>query len=597
MADLAGYAGKLLDVNLTAQTSRTVPLDPALARDFIGGRALGVKMLMDEFGSRWDELDPLAPEAPFIITVGPLNGYCAGKTNSTIKSPLSGSAMAQQISGDMNAAIRFAGYDGIIIRGKADAPVYLYIHDDRVEFRDARSLWGMTTRETHRLLLADTDPMTQFFYIGPAGEKKVKYAVVMANWYKALARGGSGAVWGSKNLKALALKGTHPAPAVDDMKAMSRLLSHIHKVSPSRGANMHEYGTAAEIYSTGFDASSEPVRNWQEEWHDEKAIQGEFFAAEQWQRRYWADYACTLACCKIGRIKQGKHTGEITELPDYEGGAFVGPNFSIYNIQDIPHLCDVFDMWGIDVISGGSVLGWAAELYQRGILTKADFGGVELNWGDAEAFEQVIDMVAKREGIGNTLAEGCLKASKIIGQDTHLYAVQTKGIELGAHGVRSGMDYTRDFLSYALSTQGGDHTSIAQLDTERDILADSLVMCSFWRASPDEQLQLLKASTGFDISQEEMQKVYLHRWTTLQRITQLLAGWTYEDDTNPPRFFEPLPTGPYKGLKVDKVEEQQRVQEAYRVRGYDKRGIPTSESLEKLGLQDVDEILNPLRST
>jgi aldehyde:ferredoxin oxidoreductase len=597
MADLAGYAGKLLDVNLTAQTSRTVPLDPDLARDYIGGRAMGVKLLMDEFGSRWNELDPLSPEAPFIITVGPLNGYCAGKTNSTIKSPLSGSAMAAQISGDMNAAIRLAGYDGIIIRGKADSPVYLYIHDDRVEFRDARSLWGMTTRETHRLLLADTDPMTQFFYIGPAGENKVKIACVMANWYKALARGGSGAVWGAKNLKALALKGTKPAPAVDDIETMTGMLRHIHKVNPSRSPNMHEYGTARGIYGTGFDDSSEPVRNWQDEWHDEKAIKGEFFAAEQWQRRYWADYACTLACCKIGRIKQGKHAGEITELPDYEGGAFCGPNFSIYNIQDIPHLCDVFDLWGIDVISGGAVVGWAAELYQRGILTKADLGGVELDWGNAEAFEEIIDMLGARKGIGNTLAEGVLKASEIIGQNSFNYAVQTKGIELGAHGVRSGMDYTRDVLSYALSTQGGDHTSIAGLKIEGAVFNDSLVLCSFWRVSNEERLKLLKASTSFDISEEELMDVYIPRWNTLQRVTQLLAGWTTKDDTNCPRFFEPLPSGPYKGLKVDKVEEQQRVQEAYKVRGYDRRGIPTSATLEKQGLQDVDELLNPFRGT
>jgi aldehyde:ferredoxin oxidoreductase len=578
------------------QTSRTVDLDADLAKGYIGGRAMGVKMLMDEFGSSWTDLDPLSPEAPFILTVGPLNGYCAGKTNSTIKSPLSGSAMAAQISGDMNAAIRFAGYDGIIIRGKADTPVYLYIHDDRVEFRDARSLWGMTTRETHRLLLADTDPMTQFLYIGPAGEKKVKIAVVMANWYKALARGGSGAVWGAKNLKAMAVKGTKPAPAVDDIGAMTRMLRHIHKVNPSRSPRMHEYGTARGTYTTGFEESAEPVRNWQEEWHDEKAIKGEFFAAEQWQRRYWADYACTLACCKIGRIKQGKHTGEITELPDYEGGAFCGPNFAIYNIQDIPHLCDVFDQVGIDVISGGSVLGWAAELYQRGILTKADLE-VDLNWGDAEAFEHVIHMVAERRGVGDTLAEGTLIASKIIGQNSYDYAVQTKGIELGAHGVRSGIDYTRDLLSYAMSTQGGDHTSIAELDFEPSILEDSLVLCSFWRATPEEVLQLLEASTGLGITQEEMTGVYLKRWTTLQRMTQLLAGWTHEDDTNPPRFYEPLPNGPYKGLRVERAAEQQRVQECYRARGYDRRGIPTPETLEKLGLQEFDELLVPIRST
>jgi aldehyde:ferredoxin oxidoreductase len=556
---------------------------------------MAVRMLWDELGSRWNDVDPLSPESPYILSVGPLNGYCAGKTNGTHKSPLSGGAIAAQISGDMNAAIRLAGYDGIILRGKAASPVYLYVHDDRVEFRDARSLWGMNTKETHRLLLADTDPMTQFLYIGPAGERKVLFSAVMSNWFKALGRGGSGAMWGSKNLKALAVKGTKPAPAIADQSAMTRLMDRLKTETLVGRTGIHEYGTTRGIYGTGFVASSEPVLNWQEEWHDEKQIQGEYFAAEQWQRRYWSDYACTVACCKIGRIKQGKHAGEVTELPDYEGGAFCGPNFGIYNIQDIPHLCDVYDKWGLDVISGGAVLGFAAELYQRGILTKADLGGVELNWGDAEAFEAVIDMVAKREGIGETLALGCLRAANIIGKDSIKYAVQTKGIETGAHGVRSRQDMR--YISYPLSTQGGDHTSTARPASEPAILNDSLVLCGFWRTTPETKLDLLNASTGFDITKQELDDVMMQRWTTLQWSTLLVHGWRHKDNTNPPRFFEPLGVGPYKGDKIDYAEEQQLIQEAYKERGWDTMGVPTTETLDRLGLSFLDEALASCRET
>jgi aldehyde:ferredoxin oxidoreductase len=570
-----------------------VPLDPTLARDFIGGRPLGVKILWDEYGSRWREVDPLAPESLLLITQGPLNGYCPGKANMVFKSPLSGGAMAAQISGDTNAEIRFAGYDGIIIRGRAAHPVYLYIQDDKVEVREARSLWGMDTRETHRVLIADTDAMTQFLYIGPAGEKLVKYAVAMTNWYKACGRGGSGAVMGSKNLKAIAVKGTKPAPDIADPEEMTRLMDELFKGSLAGRAGMHEYGTTRGIYNTGFVRSSEPVRNWQEEWHDEKAIMGEMFAAEQWQRRYWSDYACTTACCKIGRIKEGPHAGEVSELPDYEGGAFTGPNFGIYNINDIPHLCDVMDRWGIDHISGGTVLGWAAELYQRGILTKADLGGVDLAWGNAEAFEEMMVKVGRREGIGDTLAEGVLAASKIIGKDSHLYAVHVKGIEVGAHGVRSGQD--RNPLSYSIATQGGDHCSTADKTGEPAILNDTLVLCGFWRAGDERKLRLLNAATGFGITQEELETVLMPRWIALQKAPLVLAGWSQEDDTNPPRFYEPLPSGPYKGLKVDKAEEQQMLQEAYQARGWDKRGIPTSETLGKLGLPYLDTSLNPYR--
>ncbi len=593
MADLAGYAGQFLEVDLTTRRSRSVPLDPTLARDFIGGRAMGVKMLWDEYGSRWAEVDPLAPEAVLLIMVGPLNGYCAGKTNGVFKSPLSGGITAGQISGDFNAEIRFAGFDGIIIRGRADTPVYLNIKDDNVEVRDARDLWGMDTRETHRALISDTDPTTQFLYIGPAGENLVKYAAIMANWYKAMGRGGSGAVMGSKNLKAIAVKGTKPVPEIADPRTMRTMMARLHKQVLVGRSGTHEYGTTRSIYGTGFNRSSEPVLNWQEEWHDEQAIRGEFFAAEQWKRRYWSDYACTVACCKIGRIKQGPHAGEISELPDYEGGAFVGPNFGIYNIQDIPHLCDVYDQWGIDVISGGAVVGWAAELYQRGILTKADLGGIDLVWGNAEAFEAIIDKIGRREGIGDILAEGCLAAAKIIGNDSLKYAVQTKGIELGAHGVRSRQD--KSYIAYPICTQGGDHTSTANPTTEGSILNDTLVLCGFWRASPEDKLQLLNTATGFNISQQELDDVLMIRWVTLQWAPLILAGWSHEDNTNPPRFFEPLPSGPYKGQTVDKEEEQQLIQEAFQARGWDSRGVPTSETLEKLGLSDLDAPLNPYR--
>jgi aldehyde:ferredoxin oxidoreductase len=494
----------------------------------------------------------------------------------------------------MNAMIRFAGYDGMIIRGRADAPVYLYVEDDKVEIRDARSLWGMNTREIHRVLMADTDPATQFLYIGPAGEKLVKFAVIMSNWYKACGRGGSGAVMGSKNLKAIAVKGNRPLPEIADPDAVAVLMNKLHKEVPVNRADMHEYGTTRILYSTANERSAEPVRNWQEEWHDREETKVQHYA-DDWQRRYWSDYACTLACCKIGRIKEGPHAGEIFELPDFEGAAFVGPNFDIYSKQDIPYLADLFDIWGMDVISGPSVIGWAAELYQRGILTKADLDGIDLVWGNTEAFAQMIEKVARREGIGDTFAEGILRAAKIIGKDSERYAVHVKGIEVGAHGVRSGKDYTRNPISYALSTQGGDHTSIAYKANELWYLEDTLVLCGFWNPGTEVSLALLNASTGFDVTEEELNTTLVPRWVALQRTLLILAGWSDQDDANPPRFYEPLPSGPDKGMKVDEAVEKKDLQEAYRARGWDERGIPTSETLERLGLPYLDAVLAPYR--
>lgn len=587
MSNIPGYAGKLLYVDLSAGTTEAVDLDPKMARDYIGGRALGVKLLWDAYGENWVDVDPLSPEAVLCLLAGPLSCFSGSKSMAVFKSPLSGGAMGSGVSGDYSATIRFAGYDGIVVTGAADSPVYLYVEDDTIEIRDAEYLWGMDVRETFDTI-REENPLASVLFIGPGGENQVKFASIMANWYRACGRGGSGAVMGSKNLKAIVVNGNGPAPELAEPEAIYDIMNTAREQQPTLSANMHEYGTTGGIYSTGHDSSSEPVRNWQEEWHDEVQIRAEFFASEQWVRRYWADYGCAVACSKAGRIKDGKYAGTCIELPDYEGGAYVGPNFGIYNINDISYLADRFDKWGLDVISGGNVLGWAAELYERGIFDADDLNGIELEWGNAEAFDKAIELIAKREGIGDTLAEGVLAAANKVGQDTIQYAVQVRGIELGAHGVRSGMDYTRGLVSYALSTQGGDHTSIAFPGSEMWLLQDTLVVCGFW--SGVDTLAMLNAATGFDITEEELNGVMVPRWVALQRLGVFLAGWTHEDNTNPPRFFEPLPSGPAEGQAIEEEAEQAAVQEAYAAFGYDERGVPTTETLERLGLSDLEPV-------
>jgi aldehyde:ferredoxin oxidoreductase len=597
MTGIPGYAGQILEINLTSGTTRNVPLDPQLARDYIGGRALGVKLLWDEYGGNWKGVDPLGPDSVLLLMGGPTNSYAPGKTISIFKSPMSGGAMGSAMSGDWPAMIRCAGYDGLMIKGKADSPVWLYIDNDHVEFRDARGLWGMDTRETHKALMMATDPKLPMLYIGPAGENQTKFAVMMTNWYKACGRGGSGAVMGSKNLKGLVVRGTGPAPEPADAKGLLDLLAELQKAVPAKLPSRHLYGTVPGIYTQGAQNSSGPFKNWQDEYHDWPNTQAAFYSDTDWKRRYWADYGCTLACCKMGRILNGPHAGTVFELPDYEAGAYCGANFDVSDIQEIAYLADLFDKWGLDVISGANVLGWAAELHQRSILTTGDLDGVDLKWSDGEAFAKMVPKLALREGIGDTLAESTYAAAKKIGHDTLQYAVQVKGIELGAHGVRSGQDYTKDPISYAICTQGGDHTTIANKTGEMWYLEDTWPICGFWSGgvTSEQKLQLLNACTGYGVTQDELDTVLIPRWVSLQRAIQLLAGWTHEDDHNPPRFYEPLPSGPYKGKKVDRDEEQKLIQEAFAARGWDSRGVPTSETLKKLGLADVDSALASCR--
>lgn len=597
MADLLGYTGKLLEVDLSKGTSTVLDIDQQMAKDYIGGRPYGVKYLWDAYGANWANVDPLGPDAILLFMQGPLNGFGAGKSQAVFKSPMSGAAMTSGCSGDWSASLRFAGYDGLILKGQSPTPVYLFIDDDNVEIRDATDMWGKDTFDTHQMLIDAEGPRADFLYIGPGGENQVYFAAVMNNWYRAAARGGAGAVMGSKKLKAIGVRGSKPAPAVSDISKLQGIMCKIRNASPFRSASMHEYGTAAMMY-TQAEKSTTPVRNWQEEWADHPEMQGSILKADYWVRQYWSDYACTVACSKLGRVKAGPYAGTVSELPDYEGGAYLGPNLDIYDLAAMLKLNDMSDRYGVDCISTGSVMGFAGELFQRGILTKDDFDGLEPKWGDSDAFLKLMEMIVNRKAIGDTLANGTYHAAQTIGQDTLKYTVQVKGIDLGAHGVRAGHDYTAGFVAYALCTQGGDHCSPAfPGGTEMMALEDASVACGFWTMSIEgtDLLDLLNASTGYGITQDDLTQTFYPRWLNLQRGIQLLAGWTTADDAVPPRFYDPLTEGPDAGAVVDKDAERAAILAEYQVRGWDEKGIPTSETLKKSGLDDLDKALEPLR--
>ncbi len=591
---IPGYKGQLLDIDLTSKSVKTVDLDPKLARDYIGGRAMGGKMLLDAYGTNWGKVDPLSPDALLIVLTGPYVGFIGCKTNFVIKSPLSQGIAAGQGSGDFSHELRFSGYDGIIFRGKASSPTYVTIFDDKVEFRDASKMWGKEIRETHQFIVDEHGNQTSQYYIGPAGENLVRYAAAMTEWYRAAARGGHGAVMGSKNLKAIVCRGTGPAPAVADQKKLLELMGWLRANQSLLRRNMIEFGTTSMIYGTGL-TSTEPIRNWQTEWHNRSEIRGEIFAANHWVRRYWADYACQVACSKLGRIKYGRHAGYMTELPDYEGGALEGTNFGIFDVDDIAVCAGRPDELGFDLISLGNVCGWACEAQEKGILTPADLGGVQLKWGDADGFLKLMDLIAYRKGeIPTLLGEGLEIASRKIGKGSEAFAMVIKGIEFGAHGVRGGKG-GRPF-QYAVSSQGGDHTSTANALGENDMIPDTFGLCRAQGLSRDQLIEWLQAITGFGITNDELQRVLMVRWLTMCRISLLLGGRTYKDDVNPPRAYTPLPEGPLKGNKVDKAVENELKQTYYATMGWDKQGVPTTATLQTHGFGSFDAALAPLRA-
>jgi aldehyde:ferredoxin oxidoreductase len=446
-------------------------------------------------------------------------------------------------------------------------------------------------------------------YIGPAGENIVRNAAVITKLCHAAGYGGYGALMGSKNLKAVVAKGRGSLPKVDAPESAKLLWRKTHQILIGRSQFRRE-GTGYAGYSVGAETSSEPIRNWQEEWHDEKSYAGPMFEHRYWVKKKWADFNCTTNCMKISCIKTGKWKGDITDMPDYELQAYCGTNFGIYDPEANIHLATLADKLGHSGINGPNTAGYAVELHQRGILEDSDFG-FKPKWGDPDTFDRIMHMMAYREKIGDVLAEGTYRAALKIAEmkglkpeETLKYAVHVKGIEIGAHGTRSDVDYTHD-ISYAASVQGGDHTSVAvdgYSDMSGSVFTDSAVFCNFTYYGVPQSLvfDFAKAITGFPITLESWRTVTGPRIVTLQKAFLMMGGPDLEwepvkDDDNPPRFYEPLPSGPYKGKTTDRELVNTKLQTYFETLGWDERGIPTKETLKKLDLGFLEKSMSRLR--
>ena len=367
------------------------------------------------------------------------------------------------------------------------------------------------------------------------------------------------------------------------------------------------WGTGHGGYTVGAVTSSEPVKNWQEEWHDKKEYSQSYFESKVWVKRFWSDYGCPTSCLKVSlSVRDGEVA--ITDCPDYELQAYLGTNLGVFDPECSVYLSYLADELGFDGINLGNVLGFAAELYQRGILTKDELG-FELNWGDCSSFAKLVKLIAERKGVASILAEGTFRAMRKLSElkkvDLSRYAVQTKGIGLGAHGVRSKKDYP-SIAGYAVSVQGGDHTSIPspflQYSEDWFVFYDSAVICGFnsYAFAGEPLIDFLNAVTGWDVTLEEWNNAIKKRILNVQRILLLLGGpdarWDpRRDDDQPPRFYEPLPSGPYKGAKIDREEVEAEKKKYYQRLGWDEQGIPKKEELERLGLGELASAVDKIK--
>jgi len=579
-----GYAGKYLEVDLSKENTREISFDEATLEAYFGGRGLAAKILLDKLGKNWAEVDPLGPENVFTVLTGPMTGIYPGtRVCCSGKSPLSNGVVGSTVGSEFASELRFSGFDGLIVMGRANSPVYMLVTDEGCELREASHVWGKLGEETLKTLNAEVVNELEsrkpksgrcrepgLLYIGPAGENLVRNAAIISKLGHAAGYGGYGAVMGSKNLKAIAVKGKGPMPDV----------------------------AAPETVKT---LCSEPIRNWQEEWHDEKRFGVPYFSTRFWVKRSCSDFNCIIGCMKLSCIKTGKWKGDITDTPDYELQAYCGTNFGIFSPEANIHLSSLIDNLGHSGINGANTMGFAAELYQRGILKKEDLG-FELKWGDADAFDKLARLIAERKKVGNILAEGTYRAAKKISEmkdvDATPYAVQVKGIEIGAHGTRSGLDIHP--IGYAASTHGGDHVSTVR-DGYNDMLIvfyDSSVNC--WFCRDDLIWDFARAVTGWEINKHRWCTDQGRRILTVQQAMLLMGGpdvfWDPDRDfDNPPRFYEPLPTGPHKGKTTDKDLVERLKKGYYEAVGWDERGVPTTETLEKLGLKELEPMMKKMR--
>ena len=606
-----GWVGKVLRVDLTNESFAVEDLDADLAKDYIGGRGLATKILYDEIDPA---IEPLSPDNKLIFATGPLTGTgaIAGSRYMVVtKSPLTNCIACSNSGGYFGPELKYAGYDMIIFEGKAAEPVYLFINDDTIELRSAADLWGMTTHATEdaiRSCIGKPWKGDQFRIasIGPAGEKLSRAACIINDKARAAGRSGVGAVMGSKNLKALAVKGSKGVTVTDRDKYREMIRASIEK---NRSEAAKVTSQALPIYGTSVlvniinESGILCTRNFQTgRFEGAESISGETIA-ETILKRKRGCFSCPMACGRVTEIGDPKFEGK-GEGPEYETTALFGASCGVDNLAAVTKANYLCNELGLDTIEAGNIVACAMELYEKGYLPEKDIG-FKANFGNAEALVKLVELMGKREGIGDLLSEGGYATAEKYGHPELFMGVKKQGLPAyDPRGVQ-GMG-----LSYATSNRGACHvrsyliaTEILGVNVKRDPSAtdgkaavvkdfqdftaviDSTGLCLFLSLAegygPDDVVPLLEVATGESFTKEDIMLAGERIWN-LERLYNLKAGLTKADDTLPPRFLkEPMPEGPFKGA-VCKLD--QMLPEYYQLRGWDTNGVPTAEKLKQLGL-------------
>ncbi|HVN53091.1 MAG TPA: aldehyde ferredoxin oxidoreductase family protein [Anaerolineaceae bacterium] len=598
-----GWTGTILRVNLTTGEIKKEPTNLKDARLFIGARGLATKILSDEIDPT---IDPLGPENKLIFAPGPLSGTMApsmGRYDVVCKGPLNGTVAASNSGGSFGPEVKFAGYDMIIFEGVSKKPVYLWVKDDQAELRDAADLWGKNVFDTTDLIRAATEEEAKIACIGPAGEKKVLFASVMNEMHRAAGRSGVGAVMGSKNLKAVAVKGSgvlEVARPEDFEKAVMTARKMIEN-HPVGGAGLRLYGTEVLVnILNGVGAL--PTRNYHESYFATADKTGGETLSAKYLIRPKGCFSCVISCGRVTKVTNPKFAGE-GEGPEYETGWGFGADSGVDNMDAIIKANYLCNELGLDTITCAATIACAMDLYECGYITAKETGGMAIRFGDGETMVKLVEMIGNREGIGDQLAEGSYRFAEKFGHPE--FSMSVKKQEMPAYDPRAVQGIG---LQYATSNRGGCHvrgytispevlgvpSKFDQHTTEgkpnlvitfQNLTAalDSTGACLFttFGIGADELAALLSSVTGVPYSTDDFMKAGDRIWN-LERLFNLKAGLAGKDDTLPQRLFEePVPAGPSKG-EISHLD--QMLPEYYSLRGWTEEGVPTAEKLSELSL-------------
>jgi aldehyde:ferredoxin oxidoreductase len=633
-------------VDLTKGAITVEEPDNAFYRKYMGGSALAMVYLLKDMPAG---VDPLGPENMLVLALSVVTGAAiSGQSRMTAaaKSPLTGAIGDSQCGGFWPAELKFAGFDAIVLRGKSPKPVYLWIHDGEVELRDASRLWGKITGDAEAMIRAELgDAKIEVLQVGPAGEQGVRFAAIMNMSNRANGRTGLGAVMGSKNLKAIAVRGKAKVQVASKERLTALAKTGAANVPTSGIAGLAKYGTA-ETTGVNNTLGTLPTFNYNsgvfEGW---KAIDGTTMydtilrgAADGKQDRDGRDtcYACTVRCKRVAEIKDGPfradpHYGG----PEFETTSTFGNYCGIDNLAAIARANELCNQYGMDTISCGATVAWAFECFNEGKITTADTGGLDLTWGNAESMVKLVEMIGRRKGFGDVLAEGSERAAKKIGRGTEEFLITSKGQEAPAH-----MPQVKKSLAviYAVNPFGADHQSsehdpaiendfpgntgrlgemgfkdqlpMYSLDDEKIRFAlktqhmysalDSLDLCQFvygpaWQLyGPSDMVEAVQAITGWDdVTLDELQMLGERR-LNMQRAFNAREGLDRKADKLPEKMFKKaLKGGVSDGFKIDRAEFEQALDSYYKQSGWDvASGTPTRAKLEELGLDWVADQLS-----